>query len=463
MRIERRDFMKAGALSILTGIASTPTLPAESPLFGLGAGSAAVNPQEVAAELVEVMEKYGTHKHPTEGYFYSGYGPGLYTWEIVFDSILLHHVGDTSLGKNALRINLSLQRPDGFIPRGPSFAALDGEAAVWDIYQSEEHAQPFLFQIALFLSRANGGDVSWITDDMYLRLKKYLSHWTTAWDRDSNGMSEWASACHSGEDNQFDRAGVWRSYFCEGADLNAFLYMDFLAAEKIALAQGRSADAATFAKSARDIKELIQKLLWDDKDGFYYDRDIRTGKPIKIKSVAGLLPLWAGIPNSTQAKRIVEEHIMNPKEFWCAYPLPSYAISEPNYTQYHTPVPTIDIYYALSPGHSNWRGCVWAHTNYFLTHGLQRYGFQSEARLLAEKSYEMSAPDKRVMECWNAETGAGCGAPGIYAGAEILMRFLPTEIETGFQPMLIEDANKPLNSDGLRKALGLKGTFRVGG
>jgi len=38
-------------------------------------------------------------------------------------------------------------------------------------------------------------------------------------------------------------------------------------------------------------------------------------------------------------------------------------------------------------------------------HGLQRYGFDREARLLAEKSYEVSAPDKSVREWYNAETG----------------------------------------------------------
>ena len=41
------------------------------------------------------------------------------------------------------------------------------------------------------------------------------------------------------------------------------------------------------------------------------------------------------------------------------------------------------------------------------------------------------------------------------------MRFLPTEIDTGFQPMLIEDADKPIKSDALRKALGLKGAFTI--
>jgi glycogen debranching enzyme len=418
--------------------------------------------QKVAAELIEIMETRGVHKHSGGEYYYSGYGASLFTWETFFDNIVLLHAGDTSLGRNALRIYLSAQRPDGFIPRHWQSEVPSGEEGVWHLYESEEHAQPFLFQVALFLTRASGGDTSWITGDMYQALKKYLLHWTTVWDRDSNGLSEWASACHSGEDNQFDRAGVWRSYYCEGADLNSFLYLDFLAAEKIAIAKGIHDDAADFSQAARQKKELIQKLLWNEKDGFYYDRDIRTGKPIRVKSVAGLFPLSAGIPDTAQAKRIVNEHIMNPKEFWNSHPLPSYAIDERNFTQHHIPPPLIDIYYALNEGHSNWLGGVWGHANYFVTHGLQRYGFDREARLLAAKSYEVSAPDKVIYEWYNSETGEGLGGRGVYAGAEILLRFLPTELETGFQPMLIEDCDKPISSDGLRKALGLQGAFRIG-
>jgi len=462
MPIKRRNFIKTGAYSVLAGITPALRLGAENALFAMGDAPTQESRMKVAAELVEIMEKHGTHKHPTEGYYYSGYGEGLFTWETYLDNIALLHAGDTNLGKNALRIELGIQREDGFIPRHwPGMNPPRAEDNVYGIYEGEEHAQPFLFQVALFLSRANGGDTSWISDEMYRRLKKYLAHWTTAWDRDSNGLSEWASACHTGEDNQFDRAGVWRSYFCEGADLNSFMYLDFLAAEKIAIAKGHPDDAAAFAKAAREKKELNQRLMWDEKDGFYYDRDIRTGKPIRIKSLAGLYPLWAGIPNQAQAKRLVDEHIMNPKEFWSAYPLPSYAMNEPNYTQHHVPPPMIDVYFALEDGHCNWRGGLWPHGNYFVTHGLQRYGFDREARMLAEKSYEVSAPDKSIREWYNAETGEGLGGHELYAGAELLMRFASTELETGFQPMLIEETSKPIQSDRLRTALGLKGAFRI--
>src|SRR5258708_15144777 len=231
--MKRRNFLKAGSYSILTKTISNPQLRSGIALFGFGPAPSSDSPQKIAMELVEIMEKQGTHKHPAEGYYYSGYGENLFTWEIFFDNIALLHAGDTNLGKNALRINLSLQREDGFIRRDLSFLTATGEDKVWQSYDVDEHAQPFLFQVALFLTRANGGDVSWITDEMYRGLKNYLLHWTTVWDRASNGLSEWARAPHSGQDNQLERVGLWRSYHCAGAHRNSFLYLVFLAGDKV--------------------------------------------------------------------------------------------------------------------------------------------------------------------------------------------------------------------------------------
>jgi putative isomerase len=409
IHMERRNLLKMGAYGAMTKLlpadfaslqgASPERSPDASPLV------AAVDdhPASVAAELLDTMEEHGVHEHPKFGKYYSGYGfydgyaPGLFTWESYFDTILLLHVGDTHLGKTALKIYLDNQQSGGFIPRHwAGLAEPTGDGKVWHLYESEEHAQPFLFQIALLLARANGGDVSWISDAMYEGLKDYLSHWRTAWKRDDSDLSVWASAPHAGADNQFDRVGVWRSYFCAGADLNSFLYLEYLAAEKIALAKGRPRDAHAFAAFAAQTREAVQKRMWNEADGFFYDHDARTGSQIKIKSAEGFFPLWAGIATQQQASRMVKEHLLNPKEFWCAHPVPSYALNEKNYTQHHVPPPLIDSYYALNDGHSNWLGGTWGHSNYFITHGLQRYGLDREAKLLAQKSYEVSAPDKQV-------------------------------------------------------------------
>jgi hypothetical protein len=459
MQTMRRKLLKVGACGALSQL-----LPTGSALaYAMEAAAATGTPDDsagVAPKLVEIMETRCVHHHPQFGDFYTGYPDGLFTWETFFDNIVLLHAGDSQLGKANLAIFLSLQREDGCIRRHwPGFAPPTGLGDVWNQYDDEEHAQPFLCQDALFLSRANQGDVEWITESMYAGLAKYLAHWEAAWRRDGSNLCVWASAPHSGEDNQYDRVGVWRSYFCAGTDLNSFLYLEYLAMARIAKAKGKSADEAAFELAAAQKKEAIQRLLWDETDGFYYDHDVRTGKQIRIKSVAGFMPLWAGIATEQQAKRLVE-HLTNPKEFWTPYPVPSYARSERNYTQHHVPPPLLDPYYGLDDGHSNWLGGVWGHTNYFIVHGLQHYGFDREARTIAQKSYEMSAPDMQIREFSNAETGVGSGGSWICAGAELSLRLLQAELTANFSPMPIEDASKPISSDRVRAALGLTRKFR---
>lgn len=459
---------------------TTPeSVPHSKSVNGRSVGRPALRAEEVVAKVIRVMQERGLHKDPSFGEYFSGYGENLFTVEAFFDCVALFHLRDVTLGKTALKIFLSLQQDNGFIPRhwnGPHAApALLGQVPTftssgaqtlsqnpWAIYEREEHAQPFLFQIALFLSRASGGDVTWLDDGMYFRLKKYLQQWTADWDRDSIGLCEWASAPHSMGDTQFDRAGVWRSFYCEGADLNSFLYLEFLAAEKLATAKGFRDDAAYFAVQAKLKHDLVQTLLWDERDGFFYDRDNRTGLPIRVKSVNGLYPLWVGIPNEQQARRLVDEHIMNGKEFWSSYPLSSYARTERNYTQHHVPCPQIDIYYALPAGHSNWSGGLWPHGNYLVTHGLQRYGFTKEAQTLAMKTYEVAAADPDIHEWYDAETGKPLGAHPLPAGAEVLMRFLPTELETDFNLAVIKDAHEPLDDSKLWKALDISENFLKG-
>ena len=459
MHTSRRNLMQSGAIA---GLATF--LPAHSrftrTIFADSSSGSPDDPDGVATKLIEIMETRAVHRHPRFGEYFSGYADSLFTWESFFDTVLLLHAGETSLGKAALAIYLSTQRPDGFIPRHwPGLAPPTGFGDVWSLYESEEHAQPFLAQIALLIVRANHGDIAWLTEGAYDGLVKYLAHWETVWRRDLSGLCVWASAPHSGEDNQFDRAGVWRSFFCAGADVNSFLYLEYLAMAKLAAVKNRATEAAAFLKLAAEKKDAIQSLLWDEGDSFYYDRDARTGKHLKIKSVAGYFPLWAGIATREQANRLVE-HLTNPQEFWSAYPVPSYARNEKNYTQHHVPPPLLDPYYGLDDNHSNWLGGAWGHSNYFIVHGLQQYGFDREAREIARKSYAMSAPDMQIREWYNAETGAGSGGIGICAGAELLLRFLSAEITAGFSPMPIEDASTPISGERVRAALGLTRKFR---
>ena len=94
---------------------------------------------------------------------------------------------------------------------------------------------------------------------------------------------------------------------------------------------------------------------------------------------------------------MIHEHLLNPDEFWLAFPVASYAKTEPDY-------------YQGSHHECNWRGSTWAPTNYMIFQGLRAYGYQAEARELATRLFNMALLKNPVLrEYYNAETGEGLG------------------------------------------------------
>ena len=362
-----------------------------------------------------------------------------------------------------MRVFLGSQREDGFISRRvlkqepPANQSEDAKRLFG--YESNELCKPFLCQAALIVARMRG-DVSWLDREEFGRLKRFVNHWLTVWDRDGNGLSEWASAPHSGADTQLERIGPWESYFCEGVDLNCYLHRELLAIAKLAQALGLAEDAAYFGQQAEKKRDRIQSLLWDEQDSFYYSRDRRTGERIKVKSAETFLPLWAGVATPEQARLLVSRHLKSPAEFWTPYPVPSYAHSEPHYTQHFRPRPDIPECEFVEVDHGNWSGSVFPHWNYLFVHGLEDYGFHDEARHIAQVYFEAMRRQPEYFEYYNAETGDGLGVHPFWAGATLLLAVLPAELELRFNPETIRGASERLDFDGIRKELGIDGSFQ---
>ncbi len=401
--------------------------------------------------------------------YYSGYGENLFDWELYLDTLALGYFCPDFYAVNGLRTFLHNQRADGFVPRriycsGEAMPTSDADPSSLDMWQaialfeSEEHCKPFLCQTALIVSRLRG-DASWLTDEDFRRLKLYLDHWLTAWDPRGAGLSVWGSAPHSGCDTQFSRSGVWRSRFCEAIDLNCYIYRDLLAAAELASSKNLPDDDAHLRALAESKKSTIQDLLWDEDEGMYFDIDARTGESLRVKSAATFIPLWAGIATPEQARLLVERHLRNPEEFATAFPVASYARSDPDYTQFHQPPPGSDERYYLGPGHCNWRGGMWPHWNYMFAHGLADYGYGEEAALIADKFLEASAGEGGPYEWYNAETGQGCGGHPFLAGASVLGVLVGTELEASFDPTRILPVSDALSFTPLRDHLSLPAIF----
>lgn len=334
----------------------------------------------------------------------------LYDWDLYFENLFLCYAGEWQYCVSGVETFLDSQLPSGFVSR---------TAGV--MYQKpRHHFKPFLAQTAL-LGSSQSGDFRWLSGKYYERLVKYLDYWFWYCDLDKNGLCVWDGSDHSGMDNQALRLGYDGVMEVEGVDLNCYLYRELCAMEVLSQKLGLVCNAVKYRKHADRLAKLINDVFWDEQDGFYYDRNERTGKPVSIKSIAGLLPLWLGIVPRDRAERLVKEHITNPEEFWLEYPLATWAKNEPGYYQQRL------------GDECAWMGATWIPTNYMVFHGLIRYGYRDIARELALKTYALAIGNPETREYYNGETGAGQGLNPFW-GWSTLAYVMPAEFELGYDP-----------------------------
>lgn len=361
--------------------------------------------------LDELMKRGIFLEEDTKREYFTGYRyKTLYDWDQYFEAIVEIYMGwPSDYIKNAVLIFLDHQLDSGMIRRSvPS-----------NEFHDNEHLKPFLSQICCLVNSAYK-ESDWLTDRYFSALRKYIDYWLKDMDSNHNGLSEWMSAPHTGMDNQHERAGYWKDRFCEGVDLNSYLYREMKAFSLLAKRRGEKGISGEYSEEADKLRLKIQREMWDERDGFFYDLDMRTGKKIKVKAVSSFTPLWAGVASEEQAKRLVEEHLLNPEEFWSPFPVAVLARSEKGYSQ---------VLLKDDLGCS-WRANTWIPLNYMIYHGLKRYKYDKPAALLAEATVSLVEKTGN-REYYNSETGEGCGLDPFW-GWSLLAHFLPYEQQCGF-------------------------------
>lgn len=125
------------------------------------------------------------------------------------------------------------------------------------------------------------------------------------------------------------------------------------------------------------LKAAINRYLWDEKTGYYFDADPRTMKRSNVKTITAFSALYAGIAEKAQADRMVE-HLKNPKEFGTKYPCPSVSMDTPD----------VDPSLITYGGDIEMTSGLW-----FTVEGLVRYGYYQLAAKYINKAIQMMMLD----------------------------------------------------------------------
>jgi alpha,alpha-trehalase len=87
--------------------------------------------------------------------------------------------------------------------------------------------------------------------------------------------------------------------------LNSLLYLMESETAEIMKILGREGDASKWLGRASERKDRVNRLMWDAKDGLYYDYNFAAKSVKRYPFATTFYPLWAGIADREQAARVV--------------------------------------------------------------------------------------------------------------------------------------------------------------
>ncbi len=172
---------------------------------------------------------------------------------------------------------------------------------------------PFLSSMIMQVYEINKNK-RWLAQSMSVAKEEYRTVWMgTAqpnWRQVFHGLSRYydvnvlddLAECESGWDynTRFNRKAL--SFI--PPDLNALLYKYERDFEEAANILGDFDEAREWAKRALSRKAMVQKYLWNDEKGCYFDYNFMTGKQGPVYSLATFFPMWAGMDDAKTAARI---------------------------------------------------------------------------------------------------------------------------------------------------------------
>lgn len=241
------------------------------------------------------------------------------------------------------------------------------------------------------------------------------------------------AALESGLDNLpiYDHAPfdpVAHQMLTEDVGLNSLYVGDCECLATIARILGHGAECAELEERARDYRQALRRLWWEEKSTFR-DRRLDTGEWQSREAVTCFYPLLAGAADRGQASRLVEAHLLNPEEFGLPWMLPAVPRTDPAFPE--------QLYQ---------RGRIWPPNNFLTYLGLRRYGLAHASRAVADNGMELllrNWRENRVV-AENLSAIDGIGGVGAHThplyGWGGLMAFMAL-IEAGHAPSPLEDVH----------------------
>lgn len=349
-------------------------------------------------------------------------------WDSCFHAIILSHF-NTEDAKRELLSLVSKQFEDGLIPHiiywgKPGPIGASRITINWGKAETSSITQPPMIAYAAWRIFEKDGDLKFL-ETIYPHLFHYYNYLLTERDPRNNHLSGIINPDESGEDNSprfdiplgdlspthaldenfkkrldlveknlvcdFEAGQCMKNFFwVKDVPFNAILVENLKLLAKIAKELDKKGDVLHFNQHQQMITKSMQSLMLED--GLFWSTHGENYKKIKIKTWAIFAPLFASIPTKEEAEQLVNEHLLNKKEFWTRFPVSTVSKDESSFDE-----------------NGWWRGPTWIAINWFIFRGLMNYGFTELAEKIKQSCMRL-VEKSGFREYFNPETGEGLGA-----------------------------------------------------
>ncbi len=166
-------------------------------------------------------------------------------------------------------------------------------------------------------------------------------------------------------------------------DLNSLIYKyerDFAHAADIL---GNKADKDHWLEVAKARQKRMNKYFWNEEKGFFFDFDYINKVQSSFYSLAGFVPLWAGLATPEQAKKCVKHLKRFETPFGLSITDKASLPQDIDMSSFPEPL-RITMQQLLKPKQWDYPN-IWPPLEYLTVIGLLKYGFKKEAKKIMEK------------------------------------------------------------------------------
>ena len=328
----------------------------------------------------------------------------LFDWDTFFAATMAA-IGDKDLAYADAIETLREETVQGFVP---NYARPGG----WKSFDRSEPPVGAITVLGLYRKFHD----RWFLEEAFKPLLSWNRWWAAH--RDIQGYLAWGSDGDNqpgnlDDDSRGTRAGAIlesgldnspmydttiyneKSHLLEFADVGLMsLYIaDCDALKEIAEVLRRPEEAKELKERAARYRAKLA-TLWDEGAGIFLNKDLHTGLSSPRLSPTNFYPLLARAATPDQARTMLEKHLLNTKEFWGEWVIPSIARDDPAFRD-----------------QDYWRGRIWGPMNYLVYLGLENYEDGEARREFARKSYALFLKEwsekGHVHENYNAIAGTG--------------------------------------------------------